>query len=92
MNNEKCRLKDRQDVTIDYTVSPKFFGAGEVFSNPDLNEKIKEFAIKKDKIIIKGERVTLCFIAASSEVIKKIKIEIRDCVGRPIKSIEEIEV
>ena len=92
MNSKKCKLKNCQDVTIEYKVSPKFFGAGGVFPSPDLTEKIKEFSIKQDKIIIKGERVTLCVIRVSSEVIKKIEIKIGDCIRMPIKSIEEIEI
>ena len=91
MNNEKCKLKDRKDVTIDYT-APKFFGAGGVFPSPDSNEKIKEFSVKQDKIIIRGEQKTLCFIKATSEVIKRIEIEICCYIGKPIKSIEEIEI
>lgn len=92
MNSEKCKLKDCQDVIIDYKSSSKFFGVGGAFSNPDFNEKIREFSIKKDKIVIKGERETLCFLSASSEVIKKIEIKIHDCIGKPIKSIKEIEI
>ena len=92
MNDEKCKLKDCQDVAIGYKGSPKFFGAGGVFSNPDFNEKIEEFSVKQKAIVIKGERATQCFIKASAEVIKKIAIELRDCIGKPIKSIEEIEI
>jgi len=92
MNNGKCKLKDCQDVTIDYTASPKFFGAGGSFPNPNLNEKIKGFSIKQKAIVIKGEQATQCFIKASAEAIKKIGLEMRSCIGKPIKSIEEIEI
>lgn len=92
MNNEKCKLKDCQDIAIDYKVSSKFFGTGGAFSTPDFNEKIREFSVREDNIVIKGERETSCFIKASSEVIKKIEIEIHNRIGKPMKSIEEIEI
>ncbi|MFH0771001.1 MAG: hypothetical protein V1933_00025 [Candidatus Omnitrophota bacterium] len=92
MDSEKCKLKDCQDIAIDYKVSSKFFGTGGAFSTPDFNEKIREFSIGQDNITIKGERETLCFIKASSEVIKKIEIEIHNCIGKPMKSIEEIDL
>ena len=92
MNSDKCKLRDCRDVSIEYKVNPKFFGTGGSFSNPNLNEKIKEFSVKQGTIIIKGEQGTICFITASSEIIKKIEIEICDCIGRPIRNIEEIEI
>ena len=85
-------LGDHPEITIKSDKEATFFGRSGQFPKENLEEKIKEVIMEKNRIIIKGEGHTRRSITAPNTLLKNIQKNLENNIGISLNQIENLEL